>query len=315
VLFFIVLGLWCLARNRSFWGGAAVAIATLFKVTPIIFLGYFSWKAVVGWLRQDKIFPNRATDRGHALHISWVRAIAGMIVALFILTAVVPSLFLGWGKNRQLHQTFYNSMLGPFLKVSDNPEKYWDAGFSMKVMFIRYLTERIDDHSGKEPLQINFARWTSRSVWLLYLFISLVMVAISLVAWCSNGVSNLSGGERTFLLTMEVGNLVALMVTISPLSRKAHYVVLLIPVIVFLRTGFKPLMLSVKKFRTLLVSSAVAVGVIGIGTSFDLVGSTMYRIVDTHCILGWASIIVWTASTVVLLRLCKGDQSKVLDTQ
>ena len=313
VLFFIALGLWCLAKNRSFWGGAAVAIATLIKVTPIIFIGYFSWKFVVDWLRKRKVFPGQEADRGTVQHLSWIQVTAGMVVTLFLLTAVVPTLFLGWSRSRQLHQDYYNSMVGPYLEVSDHPEKFWDAGYSMKAMLVRYLTERPDDHYGNKPLQINFVHWSSRSAWLLYLFISLVMVAISLVAWRSTGGGHLSEWQRLFLLTMEVGNLVALMVTISPLSRKAHFVVLLIPVIVFLRTGFKPLVHYVKQFRTFLVGTAVVVGLIGVGSSIDVVGSHMCRILDAHCFLGWAPIIVWASSTIVLLRLCKWQGDKEID--
>jgi len=40
-LFFLTMGLWCLANNRSFWGGFSFGLAALSKVTPIIFIGYF----------------------------------------------------------------------------------------------------------------------------------------------------------------------------------------------------------------------------------------------------------------------------------
>ena len=110
VLFFLSLGLWCLAKNRSFWGGFSFGLAALTKVTPIIFVGYFIWKAFIDWIRTKRLSSQGKAVRQQRPFKFWKQAIAGMVVSLVLLTAVVPSLILGWEKNRKLHRDFYISM-------------------------------------------------------------------------------------------------------------------------------------------------------------------------------------------------------------
>jgi len=143
-------------------------------------------------------------------------------------------------------------------------------------------------------------------VWLLYLALSLIMLGLSLFAWQHHQVNQISIDWGPLLLALEIGSVAALMVTISPLSRKAHYVILLIPVIASLSTGFNSQVQVPKQLQKLLISGAVVVGLIGIGSSKDVVGRQLFDIlIYGHRILFWASFIIWASCTIALIRLHK----------
>ena len=315
VLFFLSVGLWCLAKYRSFWGGFSFGLAALTKVTPIIFLGYLMWKAFISWIRtKQQSLPKKANRPIMPLKF-WNHAIVGMLVSLVLFTAVVPSLILGWKKNHQLHQDFYTSMVGPYVRVSDHPEKYWDSGYSLKTVLIHYLSDITNIGSQKKSISVNFANLSPQTVWILYLVLSLIMVGLSLIAWQRHLVDKVSIGWGPLLLALELGTLAALMVTISPLTRKAHYVVLLIPVIASLSTGLKPDIQFPRRIRKLLITGAVAVGVIGIGSSIDVVGRHLFEIlIHGHRVLFWASLIIWTSCTIALIKLTKAPARNRTDS-
>ena len=50
VLCFWTLGAWLVARSRPGWSGAAFALATLIKVTPVIVVPFFLWRRQWRWL-------------------------------------------------------------------------------------------------------------------------------------------------------------------------------------------------------------------------------------------------------------------------
>lgn len=304
ILFFLSMGLWCLANNRSFWGGFSFGLAALSKVTPIIFIGYFIWKGFISWIRTKRLPPQENAIRQLKPFKFWKHAIAGMLVSLVLFTAVVPSLILGWEKNHQLHSDFYASMVGPYARVSSHPEKYWDSGYSLKTVLIHYLTKITNFPSEKKRVHVNFANLSFRTVWFLYLALSLIMVGLSLFAWQRHLVDQMPIHWGPLLLALEVGTVAALMVTISPMTRKAHFVVLLIPVIASLSIGFKSQVQFPKQLKTLLISGAVVVGLLGIGSSRDVVGRHLFSIlIYGHRILFWASFLIWTSCTIALIQL------------
>jgi len=304
VLFFLSLGLWCLAKNRSFWGGFSFGLAALTKVTPIIYIGYLSWKVLTSWNRSRQSLSTDMAARQYDPFKFWSRALAGMIASLILFTAVVPSLFLGWETNRQLHRDFYVSMVKPYARISGHPAKYWQSGYSLKSVLIHYFSDTTKFDSERKKDHVNVANLSPQTIWLMYLTITIVLVGFSLFAWQRHLVDQIPIDWGPLLLALEIGSVAALMVTISPLSRKAHYVVLLIPVLASLSSGFNLPVQLPQKLKKLLIGGAVFVGIIGIGTSRDVVGRQLFTyLVYGHRVLFWTSFIIWMSCTIALIRV------------
>jgi len=119
---------------------------------------------------------------------------------------------------------------------------------------------------------------------------------------------------RPFLLSLEVGTVLATMVIVSPVTRKGHFIVLLIPVMAALSSRFRFTSPNLKKLRNLMISGAIAVGIISVGTSRDIIGKSLSSyLVVSHNILLWTSIIIWTSCTIALIVLGKAKYQAYLE--
>jgi hypothetical protein len=92
ILFLLAACLELYRRNRDTPSGLVLALAIACKVTPLLFLAYFTWKR------------------------AW-RVVAGCAVGLVLWLAVVPGAVFGWDRNAQLLTDWYKLMVErPVLK-------------------------------------------------------------------------------------------------------------------------------------------------------------------------------------------------------
>jgi hypothetical protein len=305
VLFFLSLGVWCLAKNRCFSGGLSFGIAAIVKLTPIIFMGYFFWKWLISCFRKK--IPQKDAFEEISPTSYWGQSLRGMIAALLLFTVILPSMVLGLQKNVALHCTFYSAMIHPYLTVSNAADKYWDSGYSAKTILLHYLTLRKTENTEGNRININLADWPQDVVWHLYLIISFLMVGLCLISWKNYTTRHMHTHSFPFALALELGSVVSLMVLISPLTRKAHFVVLLIPVIAALGAGLHPAWPKSRFLKRLLIWGAIIVGIIGTGTSTDVLGRHLFEIADAHVVLFWAGFAIWIACIISLLFAYRRD--------
>ena len=90
ILFLVAAGLYAFHQRRDYLGGATIALAIACKVTPALFIPYFMWKR------------------------AW-KTLAGITLGLVLFLFVVPSLFLGVGRNTQLLRSWSDQMVTPYL--------------------------------------------------------------------------------------------------------------------------------------------------------------------------------------------------------
>ncbi len=311
VLLFLCLGLWLLVKRRGFAGGFSFGIAAMTKVTPIIFLGYFAWKLLLTWSASKRPALETAGSGPTVLPARfWTSTLCGMIAALVLLSAVVPTMVLGVKKNYSLHRDFAESMIFPYARASGYPEKYWDSGFSLKVFLLHYLTSSSSTDSKKRPPRIGLADWPRETVWRLYLMISLIIIGISLFSWRGDPIHRVAPDRRAFILSLEVGTVAAVMLLISPLTRKAHMIVLLIPVIASLGVAWRANAPGFRRMRNILISGALVVGVIGLGATRGILGRELFDILvdGRHTILFWAPMLIWISCTTALFLLGREEK-------
>jgi hypothetical protein len=90
ILFLVAAGLYAFRQGRDYAAGATIALAIACKVTPALFVPYFLWKR------------------------AW-KALAGVCLGLMLFLFLVPSVFLGAGRNFELLHSWTDQMVTPYL--------------------------------------------------------------------------------------------------------------------------------------------------------------------------------------------------------
>jgi len=204
----VLLGLaacaWLCARGRSALGGVALSLAIVAKVTPLLFAVYLAGKR------------------------EW-RALAGLLAGLAVLGALLPALALGPRGALDANLTWADAVLRPVVRSAprptppdrDHPGRV--HGISLRALAHRYLTWSQAASHLDAPVFVNFVAWSPRTAELVYRTATLLALAAAALAL---GARPARDGPRWLL---EVSIVAATMVLIAPLSRKAHFVVLLLP--------------------------------------------------------------------------------------
>jgi hypothetical protein len=203
----VLLGLaacaWLLARGRPALAGAALSLAIVAKVTPLLLAVY-----LVG--RRE-----------------W-RALAGLLAGLAVAGALLPALALGPRAAADANLSWARAVVGPVLWKADSgrPDRERpgrEHGISLRALTHRHLTWSQAASHVDEPVFVNSVAWSRRSAERVYQAVSLLAVVLAMLAL---GPHPPRDARRRLL---EVGVVAATMVLIAPLSRKAHFVVLLLP--------------------------------------------------------------------------------------
>ncbi|MFC1497590.1 glycosyltransferase family 87 protein [Verrucomicrobiota bacterium] len=200
---FIVAALVSTYYKKDFLAGLAVALASILKVTPVLFVLYFMYKR------------------------RWI-SVAGFAVGILLFGLLVPGTVLGFEFNWQLTADWYDQMIGPF--VSGRPEGMRPTlhiNQSLYGLFYRLLSDCVavvtDVWKETGNIRINFVSLSGQTIgWILKI---LYLIILSSIAWVSRtpredrkNIGNLGEFALVFLA----------MLFISERSWKHHYILIIL---------------------------------------------------------------------------------------
>jgi hypothetical protein len=198
VMFLLFLGLYMLRRKRDTWAGVFVSAAAVVKLTPLIFLAYFAYKRL------------------------W-RALAAGIAGVLIFFLVVPSLVLGPGRSLELNAAYASRTVSFATGAAGGAGEA--PGQSLFAAGLRYLTPINAAHHAKEPRSVNIVS-LPRGLALCIIAIAALLLAALTARAARVG---MTADRETLRHALEYSAVILLMLLISPVSRKAHFVVMLLP--------------------------------------------------------------------------------------
>ncbi len=268
VLAFLTLAASAFATRRDFLAGAAVACATLIKVTPAIFLLYFFWK--------------RST-----------RALPGAAAVLIVLGGALPALYFGPAQTADLYRRFHERIVAPTLDQSALRRADRSmAGQSLAPILHRYLTPMYAttaDRAQDERLRINFASLDERTVAWLVLAAQIALV-LAMLALTPRRRRECPDGARVLL---EAGLVAAAMLLAAPYARKAHFVTAALAF-----AGCASAALSARA-RTAGAAIAVAALITGI-TSPEVLGRQLADRIEAYGPFTAATLILFAVAAALL---------------
>jgi alpha-1,2-mannosyltransferase len=215
VLLGIAACAWLTARGRPMLGGVALSLAIVAKATPLLLAVYLVGKR------------------------EW-RAVAGLAAGLLAFGALLPALAFGPRGALDANLAWADAMLRPLVWSAPRlapPERDRPArvhGTSLRALVHRHLTESQAASRHQAPIFVNSLTWSPRTAELVYRTVALLVLAAAAVAI---GARPARDGPRRLL---EFSVVVASMVMIAPLSRKAHFVVLLLPFVYGIAQALQP---------------------------------------------------------------------------
>jgi hypothetical protein len=219
ILFFTTLGLYGLHRDRSAWGGMAIAYATAVKATPGLFGLYFLWSRR-GW------------------------AMLGGAVGLLIFLLVLPTAVLGWQGTSDSLQKFVGEAGAKFTAPATTPETEETTaaegegdegpraiGVSLRGTLLKLLSPTLSMHHREEGdvRSVNVLDLAPETTYRLATVLSLILLGLTI--WLTAGQA---ARTNPVGVALSWGLVTLTMLLISPLTRKAHCVLILIPVAILI---------------------------------------------------------------------------------
>lgn len=257
----ISLGLYLYASRRDVCAGLALGAATALKITPALLIAYFAWKR------------------------EW-RLVASGLVAAVVLTLVVPMPLYGvrggWDSALQWADAHVLS------RARQSREDGYVAGQSLRAITFRLLTPSQSAAHTERVLRLNVLSVSQQTANAAY-WLSAVLV-LAAVAVASFGRGDRGKAART---ATELSLVVLAMLLVSPYSRKAHFVLLMLPASV----AYSHLALAEKwrhREKLLLAGVAVSVALASI-TSRGLIGDTASCYLTALGCMGWGTLALFAA--------------------
>jgi hypothetical protein len=266
------VSLYLFVRKQDAASGIIMALAASIKMTAGIFLLYFLLKGAF-------------------------KTAGGMALGLVFTLVLLPVVCFGPSRTSQLYSSFYGRMIEPFTSVTDAPEVYSEAGQSLRAAAGRYLTDTNAAHHADYEVKVNFANLSDDTVWKIVLAGCIALVLVT--AFCAR--ANPANQERRHISAVELGAVLLLMLMVSPMSRKAHFVALLLP----FAAGINYLIIrrndpqSPWRWRILLLAMAGAFATFNL-TSPDLVGKRQAVLLLAYSSFFFATLALWAASCGIL---------------
>lgn len=308
VLFLLVLGLWGVARKGAAGGvagGMAVALATVFKVAPGLFGLYFAWSRR-GW------------------------AMVGGAVGLVLFLWLAPGAVLGFEANASALEACKRYLLGhaggagsyapgvtpqtemqgtgtqpaakpaaetvPAAAVArdseDNPRAY---GISLRGTFQKLFSETVAlNHAGPgEGQSVNILNLKVAEATGLANLVGGALLALCVLLTLPRGAREGPWGPA-----LSWGLLAVTMLLVSPLTRKAHGVVLVIPAAALIAMLQQEILGGLAhKAAWLALGLLVAVGIF---TSADVIGDEASAILHAMGCFTWTFLVLYGALALAL---------------
>ncbi|MBI3828554.1 MAG: DUF2029 domain-containing protein [Planctomycetes bacterium] len=302
VLFLVVLGLYLIAQRPGpaggISGGLAVALATVFKVSPGLFGAYFLWSRR-GW------------------------AMAGGALGLALFLWVVPGAVLGFDANAEALRASQRYLFGqvggtggyaPGAMPEENPAAAKEApalepagaghesedaprayGISLRGTFQKLFSETVAlNHA--EPgadMSVNVLSLPVETSTRMANIAGLVLLALALALTLPRGAREGPWGPALSFSLLAVTALL-----ISPLTRKAHAVTLVLPaaaLIAMLQQGILGGLAHKAAWCALLL-----LAVVGTFTSADILGDETSALLHALGCFTWTFLVLYAALALAL---------------
>jgi len=256
VVFLVMLAIHCALNSREFTAGLLLALAATVKQPPLLFAVYWGMKK------------------------QW-RAVAGCLVGLVLFFYVIPGFMVGFARIHQYNLNWFTTMVyspaGNSLAQA-LPIQGYATGYSLSAFLGRYLT-RIDASPHDDVRwYINVVSMDPRLVGHMHKVISVLCVIGLWVLTLRRGKAESDAKWRTLV---ELGIVAVLTLLLSPYSRRAHFVMLLLPVAIYSYALFQCRMRSRFLWSAFLIPFVIAVfrtklttvyGLLTVATILMLVG-------------------------------------------
>jgi len=203
LLILLTIGLWALIRGRPSLGGLSLGLATVYKVTPIIFLPYLIWKRewrAAGWMAASGCF-----------------------------FCLLPAVFLGWQRNLELHGQWLNFTVHTL--AGEDPSENGVEPPSPRNQSLPLLLARLVQHyPADHQLHVDGQRLVqlaSLDPAAAKRFVNVVLLALAVaLAWRFRKSIDVDSGRQEF--AREWAIICILVAVLSPLCWLQH-LVLVIP--------------------------------------------------------------------------------------
>jgi hypothetical protein len=274
-LVFLAAAFAALGGRREILGGIAYALACVLKITPVLIFPYFilkrRWFFLLGWL-----------------------------LGLMATVIVIPSVLMGPEKAYRQFSAFYGKVGDPFVtKAGKNPRE--GAGQSLHAAVDRFLSPVDASRHDDENVTVNLASMSRETRYLIKLiFLFLLAVATGVV--CRRKFSE----QERLAQAIEYAAVVCFMLMAAPISRKASFVVMLIPYLAAVhylarseRTGARLFFLIVFVFSIITHTFTTQTWITKTGSVYLLGFSIMF----------FGTLFLWSGYIVALSR----KESDILD--
>ncbi|MFQ5654282.1 MAG: glycosyltransferase family 87 protein, partial [Planctomycetota bacterium] len=221
VLLCIALFAWLRMGERKSLSGAALGLATALKATPALLLVYLL-------LKRD-----------------W-RALGAAIASLAFFLVALPAIPLGLHGALETNRIWVERYALPNLGVEGDAEEGPSgggeaaqngaeparsvprphvAGHSLRAVVHRTFTWTVASTHSREPVFANLVRWSPATAEWIYRALALLVV-FGVAVTCRHAAPHSSSRSRW---SLELSLFLTTMLLVSPISRKAHFVILLLP--------------------------------------------------------------------------------------
>jgi hypothetical protein len=260
-LFFATLGVWLYLRRRPFSAGLALSLAALIKVYPGLLCAYFLWK------RQ------------------W-RVVAGCIVGGIILVFIVPMPFYGPAGGFTTAYRWANK------RIMDRAERVEQSGYvpgqSLRPMAYRFLTDSTAYSHSDEDIRVNVLSLPPRTAeWVFRATALALLAALVAVTWGRGDPGDWQG------TALEVSLVMAAMLLATPFNRKAHFVLLMLPMtLAYSRVALHQVS---GRRRLILLGGLLVCGFLTVCTAEGLLGDTLSDYLTALTCMGWGTLALFAA--------------------
>jgi len=197
ILALTCLGLYLYQKRRDTWAGVSLAAATLMKVTPALLIVYFAWKR------------------------EW-RVVIGAAIGAIVLTLIVPVPLFGLrggfdGTRKWIEERILVSTEGV-------QHDGYVPGQSLRTILYRTLTDSKAGSHTERDIRVNIASMEPEIVEIISKACAIGLILLL-------GLLTFGRGDRDDVprTAAEISLVLGVMLLASPYSRKAHFVLLMLP--------------------------------------------------------------------------------------
>ena len=259
VLGLVVFGFALERRERSVWGGFLIALAACVKVYPILL---FPWM----------VSPSRR------------RMLPGFLGGVVVWGVLVPGTVLGPSECFASYRAWYGCMMAPMAAeetAEEAEETQYVAGQSLRTLAYHLLRRTDATAHDEESISVNFTHLSRAQTEGIYYAMSIVALGLCYAVIRKRWRGGVWRGD-------EIAIAMALTVLLSPLARKAHFVMIWPAAAMAFAVAFT----SMGKRRTVLFSLwGVALGLVLL-TSPGVLGAKLSKLAMAYCPLSMSTLIL-----------------------